>query len=55
MKKEIINKNDKFQLHGYQEWYSVNNRIRFRGCYKNGKRIGYTEWHHNKETGYHIK
>jgi hypothetical protein len=47
MKKEIETLNKKYQWHGYQEWYWINNGIRFRGCNKNGKRIGYMEWHNS--------
>ena len=46
MKKEIDPLNEKYQWHGYKEWYwTTTNKLRFRGCYKNGKRIGYMEWH----------
>ena len=47
MKKEIETLNEKYQWHGYQEWYWIKDGIRFRGCYKNGKRIGYMEWHNS--------
>ena len=42
--KDIINRNSKEKLHGYQEWY-INNKIYHRGNYINGNRIGYTESH----------
>ena len=51
--KNIYNYNSKKQLHGYQEKY-WNNILRFRGNYKNGLRIGYLEWHYDKETEYYI-
>ena len=54
MKKEIENKNDKGQYHGYQEWY-LSNRIYIRSTFKNGLEIGYGEWHYDKETIFYIK
>jgi hypothetical protein len=62
MNKEIVNKNDKGQLHGYQEWYLYkNNKLWYRCNYKNGQRVGYYENHiydslwGKKQTYYIIK
>ena len=58
MNKEIYNKNDKNQFHGYQEWYG-NNEVWLRCKYKNGQPVGYYENHLNdwnpKSTRYFIK
>jgi len=54
MKKNIENFNDKGKYHGYQEWY-IENSIRFRCNYKNGRNIGYIEWHNINFTIYNIK
>lgn len=46
MKEEIYNKNNKDQLHGYQEWYYIDDiTLWLRGLYKNGKPINYYECH----------
>ena len=43
-KEDIQPKNKKGQFHGYQERYFINNLVsRYTG--KNGRRIGYYEWH----------
>jgi len=56
MKQDIINKNDKGQLHGYIECYSShNNLIYARGNFKNHIIIGYIEWHNITRTEYHIR
>ena len=58
MEKEIENKNNKYQLHGYQEWYwTSNGKLRFRGCWKNGLKIGYMECHNRnwKYTSFNIR
>ena len=54
MKKEIINKNQKGQYHGYQEGYHLT-YISYRYKTKNNKRVGYCEWHGMKETIFRIK
>ena len=54
MNKDIINKNDKRQWHGYQEWY-VNNKLWFRCNYKNDKINGYIEWYGIKQTKFYIR
>lgn len=54
MDKTIRNTNDKNQLHGYYQWY-YKNKLKLRGYYKNGNKIGYTEVHWFKETNYHIR
>lgn len=54
MKKDIRTYNRKGQSHGYQEWYWCG-QLSYRGKSENRRSIGYTEWHHNKETEYHIK
>jgi hypothetical protein len=43
----IENKNDNFQWHGYQQWYWTKGKLHYRGCWKNGVRLGYMEWHNN--------
>lgn len=53
--KDIIIKNDKNELHGYQEWYSFSGVLYIKGVYKNGKEIGYEETHINEETNYYIR
>jgi len=40
--KNIINKNDKGQLHGHWEYYSGGELI-YKGFYYNGKKVGYEE------------
>jgi hypothetical protein len=52
MNKEIINRNYKGKLHGYQEWYR--NNLWFRGNHKNGQGIAYCENHSDKTIRYHI-
>jgi len=54
MYKEIINRNDKAQYHGYQQWF-INNKPRLRGNFKNGNRIGYFEQYMGKRTLFYIK
>ena len=39
----IRTKNEKGKEHGYQEWYVDNDILWYRGNYKNGLEIGYTE------------
>ncbi len=41
--KEIINKNNKGELHGYQEWYYSNGELYYKGFYNNGIRFAYEE------------
>jgi len=56
MNKNIINKNNKGEYHGYNEIYSYfNNRLWIRATYKNNNRIGYAEWHWGKETNFYIR
>jgi len=55
MKKEIRNNNTKGQCHGYQEWYGIGNKLFIRTTFKNGRLIGYSEWHNAKETNYIIR
>jgi hypothetical protein len=52
--KSIENINNKNQYHGYQEWY-WNNKLGYRGNYKNNIEIGYEEWHNNTQTNFYIK
>jgi len=54
MNKEIINKNDKGQWHGYVELYYLDKTIQSRGNWKNGFIIGYSEYH-EIETIYKIR
>ena len=51
---DVINKNDKGQLHGYQEGYCLN-EISYRVRYKNNVHIGYSEWHGIQETFFVIR
>lgn len=58
MKKNIIpmdieNHNSKKQRHGYQEWYSNNGDLWYRGSYKNDQEVSYNEINYtlNKSIG----
>jgi len=53
--KYITNSNTKGEFHGYQELYLVNGDLSFRGNFKNGRLIGYSERHAYKQTRYYIK
>ena len=53
--KDMIKFNSKGQRHGYQQGVLVNNKIYYRGNWRNNMIIGYTEWHAIKETEYYIK
>ena len=53
--KDIINKNSKGYLHGYQEWYGNDDVLIIRGIAKNYETIGYQEWHRAKKTNFHIR
>jgi hypothetical protein len=54
--KNIKNNNSKQQPHGYQELYGyANNKLYYRGNYKNNNMINYSEYHFYKITRYHIK
>jgi hypothetical protein len=55
MNKDIINTNNKYQRHGYQEWYDpFNVKLLYRGIFDNSNPKNYIEWHIVKETEYHI-
>ncbi len=54
MSKDIINKNSKGQMHGYQEWY-WDGKLSLRGNAKNGKMGGYREWHGYNGKIYSLK
>lgn len=56
MKKDIENKNQKGQFHGYQEWYNSSG-ISFRSTCKNNLYIGYHESHLKsiKQTHFFIR
>ncbi len=41
--KDIRNRNDKGQWHGYQEWYYTNGKLWFKGFSYNGILIDYDE------------
>ena len=47
MKEDIHNYNDKGELHGYQQGHDHLDNLWYRGCYKNGNEIGYTEENQN--------
>lgn len=57
MRKEIENRNNLDQHHGYQEWYNqFNYKLQLRGCFKQGNLIGYVEDHMSEEeTTFYIK
>jgi len=55
MEKNIINTNNNFEFHGYNEWYWNNGKLRLRTNFKNKFVIGYAEWHQYKQTSYKIK
>jgi len=55
MKKDINPKNDKGDLHGYQEIYDSYGALYYIGIWKNNRRIGYQEWHRVKKTEYYIR
>ena len=52
--KDVVNRNDKGVLYGYQKWY-YGSILSFRGMYKNNLRVAYQEWHSLKETEFHIR
>lgn len=54
MKESIRPKNDKGQLHGYQEWY-FNSILELRCIAKNGFVVGYRESHEYKKTTFTIR
>lgn len=54
MNKEIKQFNYKNQLHGYQEWYYINNNPRLKGNFKNNRPVGYVELHYYKQTYFYI-
>ncbi len=41
----IVNKNNKGQLHGYQEWYT-GGKLYLKGFWYNGKLDDYEEWYY---------
>ncbi len=55
MNKNIRTYNTKGEYHGYQEWYWKSDVLIFRGNWKNGNAVGYSDWHNIKETLYHIR
>ena len=55
MNKDIDNKNNKGQYHGYQVWYDSYNKLWHRGNWKNSEEIKYQENHLFKLTLYFIK
>ena len=54
MKEDITNVNYKEQYHGYQEWYYVD-ELYYRGKYKNGKLVDYSEHCMKKKTYFYIR
>jgi len=55
MYKEIINRNDKGERHGYQEEYYSDGKLAYRGQSKNNFDVGYQEYHYLTETEYYIR
>ena len=55
MSKNIINRNDKNELHGYYQRCRTSNTLVVRLNYKNGNEIGYEELHVLKKTRYYIR
>jgi hypothetical protein len=53
--KNITNRNNKGQRHGYQEWYWNDGDLWYRGSYKNGRLIRYEEYHGINITKYNIR
>ena len=53
--KDIMPKNSKGEYHGYQERYNYNGKLTIRVVYKNGKEVGYEEWHELKKTTLYIR
>jgi hypothetical protein len=53
--KDIRNYNSKEQSHGYQEIYLYNDKLYYRGNWKNGKCIGYEEYLYSEETNFCIR
>ncbi len=45
--KDIINKNYKGKLHGYQEWYGYNAKLHGKCFFNNGIRVDYEEWYYS--------
>ena len=54
MTKNVINYNDKGQVHGFQKWY-MRNIIWVMGNYKHNLEIGYNERHVKKTTNFFIR
>ena len=55
MDKNIETINYKGDLHGYQEYYNINDMLVYRGNCKNDDDIGYQEYHNVKESEYYIR
>jgi hypothetical protein len=58
MKENIVPKNSKGELHGYQEWYfNIHGKIRHRGYRITELYKGYVEWHSCiiRATEFHIR
>ena len=49
----IITKNSNGEYHGYHEWY-YNNKLIYRGNFKNNECIGHSEYHWCKHIIYYI-
>jgi antitoxin component YwqK of YwqJK toxin-antitoxin module len=45
MNKNIINENDKGQLHGLWKIHFSDNKLWFKCLYHNDKLVGYSEWY----------
>ena len=53
--KNILNRNNKGQYHGYQKWYSKIGKLTLRCNMKNGLAVGYVESHITKANFFFIK
>ena len=52
--KDITNKNQKRQFHGYQEWYITNGKLWLKGKCVNDRHLGYVENNETKRAYFYI-
>lgn len=52
--KEIQNKNNQGDFHGYQEWYYLD-KLWLRVVYKHDEPVGYEDDQHKKITNFYIR